>query len=89
MAMNFLNTTTVRTLMAYHDGQVSCRLVQTPKGVFWMTGQIVRDAYTRRYGRMGQPIRPFLCLFATGELRTRSGAIENKRSSGHGSDLRD
>lgn len=38
-----------KVLMAYHDGEVSCRLIKTLTGTFWLQGQIARDAKSGKF----------------------------------------
>ena len=52
IALNSANMTTTHVLMAYHDGQVHFRLIETNRGLFILHGQLVRNAKTGRFCKL-------------------------------------
>lgn len=54
--MNIMQTQTLTTLFAYHDGEVSCRLVENngTRQLFFIQGQLVRNARTGRFVKLSE-----------------------------------
>ncbi len=57
--MVIMQTQTLTTLFAYHDGEVSCRLVENnrTKQLFFIQGQMVRNARTGRFAKLSDLMR--------------------------------
>ena len=54
--MVIMQTKIITTLFVYHDGEVSCRLVENnrTKQVFFIQGQMVRNVRTGRFCKFSE-----------------------------------
>jgi len=56
LIVNIMQTETLTTLFAYHDGLVACRLVENnvTKQLFFIQGQLVRNVRTGRFCKFSE-----------------------------------